>query len=151
MQAETFDYLLEWTGNLHTMIADRLEQALTADTDQRSRWLMEYVAGHERDIAHTVARYRSQASESASKTWLYEHIGENLPPESRWELSFVGKTFDEISQEVFRLHEQLIEVYESMVGRATIPEAVELMTNMLSLEEGETRRLAEQSGRLQDL
>lgn len=151
MQAETFDCLLEWTSELHAMIADRLEQALTAETDQRSRWFMEYVAGHERDIAKTVARYRAQASESAGNTWLYEHIAEHLPPQSRWELSFIGKSFDEMSQEVFRLHEQLIEVYETLVGRAVIPEAQELMTNMLSLEKGETRRLAEQSGRLQDL
>src|SRR5699024_5771058 len=64
MKAETFDYLLEWTSDLHTIIADRLEQAITADTDQRSRWLMEYVAGHERDIASKVDRFRAQAGEA---------------------------------------------------------------------------------------
>ena len=151
MKAETFDYLLEWTSDLHTVIADRLEQAVTPDTDQRSRWLMEYVAGHERDIANKVDKFRAQAGEAESRTWLYEHIGEDLPPRAKWELSFVGKSFNEISEQLFELHDQLIEVYTSMTGRAAIPAAAELMRNMLSLEEGETRRLAEQCGRLQDL
>ncbi|WGK61469.1 hypothetical protein QAO71_15690 [Halopseudomonas sp. SMJS2] len=151
MKAETFDYLLEWTSDLHTIIADCLEQAITPDTDQRSRWLMEYVAGHERDIARKVDQFRAQASEAESRTWLYEHIGEDLPPRARWELSFVGKDFNEINEQLFELHGQLIEVYTSMTGRAAIPAAAELMRNMLALEEGETRRLAEQCGRLQDL
>ena len=151
MKAETYDYLLEWTSALHTIIADRMEEALTADVDQRSRWLMEYVAGHERDIARTVDQFRAQAGKAESQTWLYEHIGEDLPPRADWELSFVGKDFNEINEQLFRLHDQLIEVYTSMTGRAPIPAAVELMNNMLMLEEGETRRLAEQCGRLQDL
>lgn len=151
MKAETFDYLLEWTSDLHTVIADRLEQAITPDTDQRSRWLMEYVAGHERDIASKVDRFRAQAGEAESRTWLYEHIGEDLPPRAKWELTFAEKNFNEINEQLFKLHDQLIEVYTSMTGRAAIPAAAELMRNMLALEEGETRRLAEQCGRLQDL
>lgn len=151
MQAETYDYLLQWTSELHGVIADRLEQAITADTDQRTRWLMEYIAGHEREMANTVDTFRARAGKAESRTWLYEHIGENLPPRARWELSFVGKTADEISEHVFEMHGQLIEVYTSMTGRAAIPAAAELMRNVLAMEEGETRRLAEQCGRLQDL
>ncbi len=151
MQAETYDYLLQWTSEAHAVIADRLEQAITAATDQRSRWLMEYIAGHERDMARTVDQFRARAGKAESRTWLYEHIGENVPPRARWELTFAGKSFDEISEQVFELHVQLIEVYTSMTGRAAIPAAAELMRNVLAMEEGETRRLAEQCGRLYDL
>ena len=151
MQTETFEDMLEWTSGLHTLVADRLEQALTVDTDQRSRWLIEYMVGHERELARTVERFREQAGESERKTWMYEYIGESLPPHSCWELNFVGSTFDEINQKVFQLHDQLIDLYRSMAGRAVIPQAADLMNNMLALEEGETRRLAEQCGRLQDL
>lgn len=151
MQTETYDYLLQWTSELHDVIAERLEQAMTPDTDQRTRWLMEYVASHERELASTVRRYREQAAEAASRTWLYEHIGEDVPPNSRWDLSFEGKSFDQVSEQVFELHAQLVEVYTSMSGRAPIPAAVELMNNMLTLEQGATRRLAEQCGRLSDL
>lgn len=151
MQAETFDDLLEWTRGLHIMIAERLEQALNVDTDQRRCWLMEYIAGHERHLAHTIERFRTQASQAERNTWLYEHLGEKLPPRARWELSFVGLTFDEISQQVFHLHNQLIALYRSVAGCAVIPQAVELMDNMLVLQEGATRLLAEQCGRLYDL
>lgn len=151
MQTETYDYLLQWTAQLHEIIAERLEQALTPDTDQRSRWLMEYIIGHERELANTVRRYREQAGAAESRTWLYEHIGEDVPPNARWELSFIGMNADQISAQVFDLHNQLIEVYTSMSGRAPIPAAAELMENMLTLEQGATRRLAEQCGRLNDL
>ena len=151
MQTETYDYLLQWTAQLHEIIAERLEQALTPDTDQRSRWLMEYIIGHERELANTVRRYREQAGAAESRTWLYEHIGEDIPPNARWELSFIGMNTDQISAQVFDLHNQLIEVYTSMSGRAPIPAAAELMENMLTLEQGATRRLAEQCGRLNDL
>lgn len=151
MQTETYDYLLQWTSELHEIIAERLEQAITPDTDQLSRWLMEYIAKHERELASTVSRYREQAGNAESRTWLDEHIGENVPPNSRWDLSFEGKNFDQINEQVFTLHDQLIEVYTSMSGRAPIPAAAELMNNMLTLEQGATRRLAEQSGRLNDL
>lgn len=151
MQTETYDDLLRWTAQLHGIIAQRLEEALNPETDQRSRWLMEYIADHERELAATVERYREHAGESESRTWLYEHIGEDVPPNASWELSFVGKTSDQISEQVFDLHNQLIEVYTSMRGRAPIPAAVELMDNMLTLEEGATRRLAEQAGRVNEL
>lgn len=151
MQTETYDYLLQWTAQLHEIIAERLEQALTPDTDQRSRWLMEYIIGHERELANTVRRYREQVGAAESRTWLYEHIGEDVPPNARWELSFIGMNTDQISAQVFDLHNQLIEVYTSMSGRAPIPAAAELMENMLTLEQGATRRLAEQCGRLNDL
>ncbi len=151
MQTETYDYLLQWTTELHEIIAERLEQAIGPDTDQRTRWLMEYIAGHERELANTVRRYREQAGAAESRTWLYEHIGEDVPPNARWELSFIGMNTDQISAQVFDLHNQLIEVYTSMSGRAPIPAAAELMENMLTLEQGATRRLAEQCGRLNDL
>src|SRR5690606_14012346 len=99
MKAETFDYLLEWTSELHITIADRMDEAITAETDQRSRWLLEYVAGHERDIARKVDQFRAQASEAESKTWLYEHIGEDLPPRAKWELTFADKDFNEINEQ----------------------------------------------------
>lgn len=151
MKAETFDYLLEWTRDLHTTVAETLERDLAPESDQRRRWLMEYIAEHEREIAQKVEQFRVQAGEAESRTWLYEHLGEDLPPRADWELSFADKDFNGISEQVFKLHDQLIEVYTSMTGRAAIPAAAELMRNMLVLEEGETRRLAEQCGRLQDL
>lgn len=151
MQTETYDYLLQWTTELHEIIAQRLEEALASETDQRTRWLMEYIAGHERELADTVRRYREQAGQAERRTWLYEHVGEDVPPNARWELSFIGKTADQISEQVFEMHNQLIEVYTSMSGRAPIPAAAELMTNVLTLEQGATRRLAEQCGRLNEL
>lgn len=151
MQTETYDYLLQWTSELHQIIAERLQQVISPDTDQRTRWLLEYIASQERELAKTVKRFRQQAGAAESRTWLYEHIGENVPPNARWELSFVGKTADQISEQVFELHNQLIEVYTSMSGRAPIPAAMELMGDMLTLEQGATRRLAEQCGRLNEL
>ncbi len=56
-------------------------------------------------------------------------------------------SFDEISHEVFAFHDQAIELYRYLEGRAEIPEARILIQELRKMEEHEAMRLAHQADR----
>ena len=58
---------------------------------------------------------------------------------------------DAISAEVFDFHEQIISLYQTLKGKAEIPEAAELVQSLLDMEEHETKRLVRQVERMDDL
>ena len=58
---------------------------------------------------------------------------------------------DDISATVFGVHQQLIELYRYLMGRADTPELRELISELLDLEQHEAMRLAYQVDRLNDL
>ena len=145
MQAQTFQYLIDWTAQFHAHLADCLEDGLQQQQDPRAKWLMEYLVDHERTMAREVKGFKDQADEKALKTWLYEHLTETLPPDAKERnLPFGTMGFDDISKEIFDVHNQVIEVWRSMSGKGAIPEARELSQNIFELEEHETLRLADQ-------
>jgi hypothetical protein len=144
MQAQTFQYLLEWTSKCHHHLANCLEEGVEEQQDEKAKWLMEYLIDHERNLAREVEGFKAQADDKALKTWLYEHLTETLPPSDQRELPFGEMSFDEISAEIFDIHNQLIETYTTMESRAAIPEARDVMARVLELEQHETLRLADQ-------
>lgn len=143
MQAETFRYLLEWTTKFHNHMATCLEDALDEQQDERAKWLMMYVAEHERTLATEVESFKRQADPKALNTWLYEHLTETLPPNDRRKLPFGTMTFEEIASEVVDVHNQIINTYESMASKAAIPEAQELMEEVMKAEQGVLRQMAD--------
>ncbi|WP_150304432.1 hypothetical protein [Pseudomonas saliphila] len=143
MQAETFQYLLEWTTKFHNHMATCLEDALDEQQDECARWLMKYVAEHERTLATEVEGFKRQADPKALNTWLYEHLTETLPPNDRRKLPFGTMTFEEIASEVVDVHNQIINTYEAMANKAAIPEAQELMEEVMKAEQGVLRQMAD--------
>jgi len=59
--------------------------------------------------------------------------------------------FNGICREVFDFHDQIIDLYQTLVGKAEIPEVKELMESLLTMEQNESKRLASQIGRMDDL
>ena len=143
MQAETFQYWLEWTTKFHNHMATCLEEGLDEQQDDCAKWLMKYVAEHERMLATEVEGFKRQADPKVLNTWLYEHLTETLPPNDRRRLPFGSMTFEETASEVVDVHNQIINTYESMAGKAPIPEARELMEKILECEQGVLRQMAD--------
>lgn len=152
MKAQTFQYLTEWTTLFHNNLADLMEKGLPRQTDERAKWVMEYLIDHERSLAEKVEGFKEQADSKALETWLYEQISETLPPDSRTrEIDFGSMDFNAICEEVFDVHNQVMEIWESMIGKGAVPEAKELAQNIYDLEKNETMRLADQITSVQQM
>jgi len=149
MKAETFEDLIKWNSGVHDMLADRMQEAARNQGNDRTGALLTYLADHARTLADTVRKYAGRADSKALNTWLYEHVSEDLPPRDDRKLRFDDWDYERISEEVFDIHNQIIELYRYLVERAAIPEAEDIMRELYDLHTHETRRLADQvnSGR----
>lgn len=149
MKAETFADLIKWNSGVHGMLAERMQRAAETSANDRTKGLLTYLAGHERDLANTVRKIGERADDKALNTWLYEHVSEDLPPRDDRKLNFDDWDYERISEEVFDVHNQIIELYYSMIERAAIPEAKDVMQELYDMHKHETLRLADQvnSGR----
>jgi len=65
--------------------------------------------------------------------------------------AYARMSVDEISEEVFAIHNRIIDLYRSLENRPGIDKASELLGEMLQLEEHETMRLAQQVNRMHEL
>lgn len=145
MKAQTFQYLTEWTTLFHNNMADLMEQGLARQDNDRAKWLLEYVIDHERKLAEEVEGFKQQADPKALNTWLYDQISETLPPDQRTrEIDYGKMTFDQICEEIFDVHNQVMEIWKGMTSKGAIPEAKELAQKIYDLEKHETLRLADQ-------
>lgn len=144
MKAETFEDLIKWNTGVHEMLADRMEKAADRNGDERAKGLLIYLGGHERTLAETVRKTGDIAENKALNTWLYEHVSEDLPPKDDRRMDFDDWDYERISAEVIDIHDQIIELYSSMVEAAAIPEAKDVMQELYDLHKHEALRVADQ-------
>ena len=147
MKAETYRDLIEWTQQLHGQLASRLEAgAADSQTGERMSALLQYLAEHERRMQQMVLRFEQLDS------WVYDHFTDN--PRVRTldaGQSFVGLDHDALCALVFDLHNDALDLYRYLLGRAETAGGRKPMQDLLAMEKHETLRLAEQAQRAQDL
>jgi len=153
MKAETYRELIEWTQHLHGQLASCMEAgAVSADTSERMRWLLQYLSDHERCMQQMVARFEQQADVKVLDSWVYDHFTDNPRTRSLFAgQSFAGMDYEQICAVVFDLHNDALDLYRYLEGRAETAGGRELMQELLAMEEHETLRLAEQAQRAQEM
>lgn len=148
MQIKTFSELIEWTRTLHENLAQCLAHCASRHTDERASLLLEYLASHEAEMEKMVAAFGRQVDPKAAHTYVYDYVPHNpIAAHFVCDDHYANRDADAISAEVFDFHEQIISLYRTLVGKAEIREAKELMQALLDMEEHETRRLVRQIGR----
>ncbi|GMQ52666.1 ATPase [Halopseudomonas aestusnigri] len=153
MKAETYRDLIEWTQQLHGHLASSLEAgAADSGTGERMRALLQYLAEHERRMQQMVQRFEQQAEIKVLDSWVYDYFTDNPRARSlNTTPSFAGLDYDALCTMVFDLHNDALDLYRYLQGRAETAGGRELMQDLLAMEEHETLRLAEQVQRGQDL
>lgn len=154
MEIRTFEDLIDWTRQLHAHLAQCLHESAAKHKNERASALLDYVSHHERLLERTVAEFEKQADPKALKTRLYDYANfEHKPIKSHRtcdthyaELDFAG-----IEREVFDFHDQVVDLYDSLIGKAEIQEAKTLLEDLKALEEHEAMRLARQIGGMDDV
>ena len=152
MEIKTFADLIEWTRQLHEYLARCLKESATLHKNERASALLDYISTHETLLEKAVAEYERQADSKAMQTRLYDY-GVHKPIEKNrmCDLRYNDMSFDDIAKEIFDFHDQVMELYDGLIGKAEIREAKELLEDLKSLEEHEAMRMAGQIGRMSDL
>ena len=153
MKVQTFEDLIKWTHALHEQLAQCLAHCATTNEEQRAQWLLGYLAEHEARIGGMVDEFRKRADPKALNTWIYDYLNhEPIEPHRHCDAPYASMNFDQIFQSVFDLHNQtIIGLYRDLLSKADIPEAYELMQELLDMEEHETMQLAQQVNRSRDM
>ena len=152
MQIRTFSDLIGWTRSLHANLAKCMVHCASRHSDERAKMLLEYLASHETEMEKMVAAFERQADPKAMHTYVYDYIPHDpITTHLVCDNHYAKLDSSAISAEVFDFHEQIISLYRSLVGRAEIREAAELVQSLLDMEGHETKRLVRQVGRMDDL
>lgn len=152
MEIKTLHELVEWTRTVHESLAKCMADSASRHSDGRAKLLLEYFATHETEMETMVATINQQADSKAAKTHVYDYIPHDLTAAHTFcDEHYADMEADEISTEVFTLHNRVIDLYRTLLRDAMIPEADELMQELLDMEVNETKRLAQQAARMDDL
>ncbi|MFL1467736.1 ATPase [Marinobacter sp. HN1S83] len=152
MEIKTFGELIDWTRGLHAHLARCLAHCATKNEEERARALLDYLATHESEIERIVKEFENQGDAKALDTRVYDYLAHNPVKTHRTcDEPYAELDFEGICREVFDFHEQIIDLYRTLIGKAEIPEAKELLESLLTMEENESMRLARQVGRMDDL
>jgi len=129
-----------------------MKESAALHRDERASALLDYISTHESLLEKAVAEYERQADPKAMQTRLYDY-GVHKPIEKNrmCDLRYNDMSFDDIAREIFDFHDQVMELYDGLIGKAEIREAKELLEDLKSLEEHEAMRMAGQIGRMGDL
>ncbi|WP_138438642.1 Na/Pi cotransporter family protein [Marinobacter alexandrii] len=152
MEIKTFEDLIDWTRQLHAYLAESLHESAAKAQNERASALLDYVSSHERILENAVSEFEKQADPKAMKTRLYDYAN-HKPIESHrtCDTHYADLDFDGIAREIFDFHDQVMDLYDSLIGKAEIPEARTLLEDLKALEEHEAMRLARQIGRMDDM
>ncbi len=154
MDIKTFEDLIIWARELHTNLSQCLSECSTKNQDERASSLLNYLANHESELARITEEFEKQADPKALKTRIYDYLDrehKRIKAHKSCDGHYANLDFDGIEREVFAFHDQLIDLYDSLAGKAEIPEAKELVESMKAMEEHEAMRLASQIGRMNDV
>jgi hypothetical protein len=152
MEIKTFKELIGWTRDLHAHLARCLSHCATRNEEERARALLDYLASHESEIERIVNEFELKADTNALETRVYDYLSHHpIKTHRTCDEPYAKLDFNGICREVFDFHDQITGLYQTLVEKAEIPKLKELMESLLAMELNESKRLARQIGRMDDL
>lgn len=152
MDIKTFEDLIDWTRQLHTRLAECLQEFAQQHGNERASALLDYVAGHESKLAKAVSEFQKQAEQNVLHTRLYDYLNhEPITLDQLCDGRLATLGFDDIAREIFAFHDQITDLYDSLIGKAEIEGAKSLLEDLLALEQHEAMQLSSQIGRMWDM
>ncbi|MCW8193862.1 ATPase [Proteobacteria bacterium 005FR1] len=148
MKVEKLHDLVEWTRQTHQHLGEAFARAGDSQQEARAKHLLQYLADHEKRLAGVVSRFEQEASAKALDTWVGDYLSQTpIDPQRTGVVPYESMSFDEIATAVVDTHDQIIDLYRYLKGRADNPEARQLAEDLLSMEEQEAVALADQANR----
>ena len=152
MEIKTFEDLIDWVRDMHGFLARSLRESAAGNANDQASALLTYLADHEQELVRITEEFERQADPKALRTRLYDYMKHQpVKVSDPSDTHFASLTFDDIAREVFQFHDQVIDLYDSLAGKAEIAEAKELMGSLKEMEEHEAMRLARQVSNSRDI
>ncbi|WP_372964699.1 ATPase [Marinobacter sp.] len=152
MEIKTFEDLIDWTKQLHAHLARCLHESADRHKNERASALLDYISSHEALLEKAVAEYERQADPKALQTRLYDYgVHKPLKKNPSCNTDYANMTFDDIARDIFDFHDQVMELYDTLIGKAEISSVKSLLESLKSLEKHEAMLMASQIGRMNDL
>ncbi|PFG08621.1 MULTISPECIES: ATPase [unclassified Marinobacter] len=152
MDINTYRELIDWSSDLHAHLASCLSHCAPRNEDERARALLNYLAGHESEIERIVNEFEYQADNNVLETRVYDYLSNHpIKTHRTCDQPYATLDFNGICLEVFDFHDQIIDLYQTLAEKAEIPKIRELMESLLTMEKNESKRLASQVSRMEDL
>ena len=152
MDIKTFADLIDWTRQLHDHLAKCLSHGAEKHRQEGAKLLLEYLSDHEAKIAKMVASFEEKADTKAMHTYVYDYLSHKpIDISESCNMAFESLDYDSICLEVFNFHEEVMDLYRTLMGKAETIAVRELLESLLAMEKHEAMRLASQTGRMHDL
>lgn len=152
MHIRTFGELVDWVRRIHHQLSEEMAASSLKQQQERAKMLLQYLAEHEAKLDLAIGEFERQGDPKAMSTRLYDYFDRNPVQTHRLcDKLYADMSFDDISREVFDVHDQIMSLYQTLIGKAEIPEIRQLMESLLELEEHEAMLLARQIGRMDDV
>tara|TARA_R110002095_G_scaffold182796_3_gene159995 strand:- start:282 stop:740 length:459 start_codon:yes stop_codon:yes gene_type:complete len=152
MNVKNLKDVINWTRESHLYLASCMQHCVDQNENARAKLLLDYLADHEQKLVKVLDGFQETASTNALNTWCIEYLDKHLTERhGKCEKVFAQMNTEEIIAETLSQHEQVIDLYRYLHSRADIPEAIELLSQLLELEEHEAMRMSHSANRLQDM
>jgi hypothetical protein len=150
--AYTLSEVISRTREFHNRLAESLENSVKTSTDERIALLLSYIYGHEERLSRALKVIQETAEKKQLETWFYEFSQKhNVIRKDREHRPFSEMTTNEILAEVGEEHNEIVELYRYLYGRAGSTPATELLRELVDLEEHETMRLMQEASRTDEI
>lgn len=151
MKIERFEDLIDWTRDAHAQLARCMSAGASKQAETRAKWLLLYLADHEKVLSETISEIEAHADGKALHTWIYDYLVREPMHLGQKCKAYHQMTVEEICADVFEMHNRILDLYRSLARRAEIDTARELARELLELEQHETMRLAQQVNRIHEM
>ena len=151
MKVERFEDLIDWTREAHAHLARCMTSCADRQAETRAKWLLIYLADHEKALSQTIARIAAHADAKAMHTWICDFLARAPMQLGQKCKAYHHMDIEAISADVFDMHNQILDLYRSLARRAEIDGARTLAEDLLELEQHETMRMAQQVNRVHEM
>jgi rubrerythrin len=143
MKVETLQDIVQWTRDMHEHLSECFKKASDEQEKTRAQSLLKYLSEHENSLAKALDRIEREADPQALRAGVSEYLDRTpIDPERTCVAPYEEMDVDEISAAIVDTHNQFIDLYRYLAGRADIPEARDLAEDLLAMEEQESIVLA---------
>lgn len=145
MDIKSFQDLIEWSKDMHHHLGQCMREGMPEQTDDRARELLAYLALHEDRLEKIIEEYEHQASRNTLRTHVYDYKANGpitVNPECT--VQYGELDYEDICREIFKNHQQIIDLYVRLIGKAETADAYQLMESLLDVEQHESMLLAQQ-------